>query len=71
MEAVIEHRGRWYLPYQAHATESQFHRAYPRAKELFALKKKLDLKMDTEKVERAAGRVYRIGNYGLAKEPAP
>ena len=36
-----------------------------------ALKKKLDLKMDTEKVERAAGRVYRIGNYGLAKEPAP
>lgn len=42
MEAVLQHDGRWYLPYQAHATESQFHRAYPKAKELFALKKRLD-----------------------------
>jgi FAD/FMN-containing dehydrogenase/uncharacterized membrane protein YhaH (DUF805 family) len=42
VQAAIECGGRYYLPYQAHATDEQFHRAYPRATELFALKKKLD-----------------------------
>lgn len=42
VEAAIECGGRHYLPYQAHATAEQFHRAYPRANELFALKKKVD-----------------------------
>jgi FAD/FMN-containing dehydrogenase/SAM-dependent methyltransferase len=42
IDAVIEHGGTYYLPYQLHATEEQFHRAYPRAQELFALKKRLD-----------------------------
>ncbi|MBC8357077.1 MAG: DUF805 domain-containing protein [Planctomycetes bacterium] len=40
--AVIELGGTYYLPYQAHATDEQFHRAYPQARELFALKDRLD-----------------------------
>jgi FAD/FMN-containing dehydrogenase/SAM-dependent methyltransferase len=43
IEAVIECGGTYYLPYQLHATDEQFHRAYPRARELFVLKQKLDL----------------------------
>jgi hypothetical protein len=35
-------KGRYYLPYQIHATAEQFHTAYPRADEFFLLKKKLD-----------------------------
>jgi FAD/FMN-containing dehydrogenase/SAM-dependent methyltransferase len=42
IDAVIECGGTYYLPYQLHATHEQFHRAYPRANELFALKRKLD-----------------------------
>jgi FAD/FMN-containing dehydrogenase/SAM-dependent methyltransferase len=42
IDAVIECGGTYYLPYQLHATHEQFHRAYPRARELFALKQKLD-----------------------------
>ncbi|MBI1891923.1 MAG: FAD-binding protein [Burkholderiales bacterium] len=42
IDAVIACGGTYYLPYQLHATPEQFHRAYPRAKELFALKQKLD-----------------------------
>ena len=42
IDAVLEAGGTYYLPYQLHATSAQFHRAYPRAKELFALKQKLD-----------------------------
>jgi FAD/FMN-containing dehydrogenase len=42
IDAVLSVGGSYYLPYQPHATPEQFHRAYPRAKELFALKRKLD-----------------------------
>jgi FAD/FMN-containing dehydrogenase len=42
IEAAIALGGTYYLPYQAHATPAQFHRAYPRARELFALKRQLD-----------------------------
>lgn len=42
IDAVIECGGTYYLPYQPHATHEQFHRAYPRARELFALKRRLD-----------------------------
>jgi FAD/FMN-containing dehydrogenase len=42
IEAAIALGGTYYLPYQAHATPAQFHRAYPRARELFALKRRLD-----------------------------
>lgn len=39
---VISVGGAYYLPYQIHATDDQFHRAYPRYQEFFDLKKKLD-----------------------------
>ncbi len=42
VDAVLSVEGTYYLPYQAHPTQEQFHRAYPRAKELFELKKKFD-----------------------------
>jgi SAM-dependent methyltransferase len=42
IDAVLSVGGTYYLPYQPHATVEQFHRAYPRAKEFFALKRKLD-----------------------------
>src|SRR5262245_19928438 len=39
IDAVIAAGGTYYLPYQPHATPRQFAAAYPRAAELFALKK--------------------------------
>jgi SAM-dependent methyltransferase len=42
IDAAISVGGAYYLPYQPHATAEQFHAAYPRARELFALKAKLD-----------------------------
>lgn len=42
IDAALQCGGTYYLPYQPHATREQFHRAYPRAGELFALKKRLD-----------------------------
>lgn len=40
--AALKMGGRYYLPYQIHATSEQFHQAYPKAKEFFALKQKWD-----------------------------
>lgn len=42
IDAAIACGGTYYLPYQPHATPEQFHAAYPRARELFALKRRLD-----------------------------
>ncbi|WP_047258386.1 FAD-binding protein [Chromobacterium subtsugae] len=42
IDAVTAVGGKYYLPYQPHATHAQFHRAYPRAEQLFELKKRLD-----------------------------
>ncbi len=42
IDSVLARGGRYYLPYQPHATRSQFRRAYPRADSLFALKAALD-----------------------------
>ena len=42
IDAVISEGGAYYLPYQLHATTEQFYNAYPRAKEFFELKRKLD-----------------------------
>ena len=42
IDAAISVGGCYYLPYQPHASHEQFHRAYPRANELFALKRQLD-----------------------------
>jgi FAD/FMN-containing dehydrogenase/SAM-dependent methyltransferase len=42
IDAALEFNGTYYLPYQPHARPEQFHRAYPQAETLFALKKRLD-----------------------------
>ena len=42
IDAVLSVGGAYYLPYQPHATHEQFHRAYPGAQALFALKQRLD-----------------------------
>lgn len=42
IDAALANGGTYYLPYQLHATREQFQRAYPRAEELFALKRRLD-----------------------------
>lgn len=42
IDAVLSVGGSYYLPYQIHATDEQFRRAYPRAEEFFALKSKMD-----------------------------
>ena len=42
IDASISLNGSYYLPYQAHATDKQFHKAYPNAHKLFELKTKLD-----------------------------
>lgn len=42
IDAVLSCKGTYYLPYQPHGRVDQFYTAYPRAKELFALKQRLD-----------------------------
>ena len=42
IDAALSLGGSYYLPYQTHGTSEQFHRAYPRARELFALKRRID-----------------------------
>lgn len=41
-DAALDLGGSYYLPYQLHATDAQFRRAYPRAGEYIALKRRLD-----------------------------
>lgn len=42
IDAALKHRGTYYLPYQIHATPEQFLKAYPKAPEYLAIKKKVD-----------------------------
>lgn len=42
IDVALANGGTYYLPYQLHATEDQFQRAYPRAIEFFKLKERLD-----------------------------
>ncbi|MDX6769156.1 MAG: FAD-binding oxidoreductase [Elusimicrobiota bacterium] len=42
VDAALAAKGSYYLPYQWHPRDDQFHAAYPRAKAWFALKKRLD-----------------------------
>jgi len=42
IDAALSLQGSYYLPYQPHATVVQLHKAFPKAKELFALKQQLD-----------------------------
>lgn len=42
IDTAIEHQGSYYLPYQIIASQAQFEKAYPQAKQFFELKKQLD-----------------------------
>lgn len=42
LDTVLASGGRWYLPYQPHATRAQFARGYPRSAQLFAVKRRVD-----------------------------
>jgi len=42
IDAVLRHEGRYYLPYQLHASASQFEAAYPEAAELRRVKRRYD-----------------------------
>lgn len=42
IDTALSVGGSYYLPYQIHATPAQFHRAYPRADEYFAVKAAVD-----------------------------
>jgi FAD/FMN-containing dehydrogenase len=42
VDVALSLGGSYYLPYQLHATEEQFLRAYPRALEFFELKRRID-----------------------------
>lgn len=39
---MLQHEGRYYLPYQLHATPQQFDRAYPGAQALREFKQRVD-----------------------------
>jgi FAD/FMN-containing dehydrogenase len=42
IDTALKYEGRYYLPYQLHATNEQFARAYPEAGQLRALKRSVD-----------------------------
>jgi len=42
IDAALRHEGRYYLPYQLHATREQFERAYPEVAQLRQLKARID-----------------------------
>jgi len=42
IDATLRHEGRYYLPYQLHATREQFERAYPEVAQLRQLKSRVD-----------------------------
>jgi FAD/FMN-containing dehydrogenase len=42
IDLALKHEGRYYLPYQLHATPQQFNQAYPEAKALRELKRQVD-----------------------------
>src|SRR5690606_3106266 len=42
IDKALENRGRYYLPYQLHASQNQFDRSYPEAALMRLIKKKYD-----------------------------
>lgn len=40
--AILSENGKWYLPYQPHATIEQFRQAFPNSKQYFNIKNKVD-----------------------------
>ncbi len=67
IDAALSCGGTYYLPYQPHATAEQFHRAYPRAKELFALKRKYDPQF---RLRNVIWDTYYAENVGPVLQPA-
>ncbi len=61
VETAVRAGGRYYLPYQPHATRDQFHRAYPRATELFRTKQQVD---PTGKFSNTLWDLYRPDSSG-------
>lgn len=53
-DAILSEKGKWYLPYQPHATDQQFRQAFPRSKQYFEVKNKVDS-------------LHRFNNYLLDK----
>ncbi len=41
-DAILSENGRWYLPYQPHASIEQFQKGYPGSDKYFEIKKKID-----------------------------
>lgn len=58
IDAALDSGGSYYLPYQVHATRDQFLRAYPRAPEYFAVKRRRD---PTKKFQNALWLAYFPG----------
>ncbi|GAA5163480.1 FAD-binding protein [Viridibacterium curvum] len=69
IDAVLSVGGTYYLPYQPHATLEQFHQAYPRARELFALKRDLD--PDYRLRNLLWDKYYAPGLRGVVETPEP
>ena len=42
IDLVLAHEGRYYLPYQLHATRAQFEKAYPEIEQLRQIKRQVD-----------------------------
>ena len=68
IDAAIHFGGRYYLPYQPHATREQFARAYPHATDLFALKRRVD---PTNKFTNTLWDLYRPDTAGRAPDVSP
>ena len=66
VDAAVASGGRYYLPYQPHATRAQFLAAYPRAPEYFALKRRVD---PAGKFTNTLWDLYAPGPDGLTPPP--
>ena len=42
IDTALRHGGRYYLPYQLHATQRQFEQAYPEVEQLRQIKRRVD-----------------------------
>jgi FAD/FMN-containing dehydrogenase len=68
IDAAIGSGGRYYLPYQIHATADQFHAAYPGWDKFFALKKAVD---PTNKFRNKLWDAYYLGTEAEATSEVP
>ncbi|HET8869040.1 MAG TPA: FAD-binding oxidoreductase [Aquabacterium sp.] len=68
IDAAVANGGRYYLPYQIHATAQQFHDAYPGWDQFFALKKKVD---PTNKFRNKLWDAYYLGTEAEATSEVP